>query len=60
MIINYLDIKGVTALPLEADTPPLVDTDAVLSFPVSFELLQAACGWDAQVISQMVLYNVMR
>jgi hypothetical protein len=35
--------------PAEADPPLLVDSDAVLAFPVSFQLLHTVAGWDLEV-----------
>jgi len=37
--IYNLDIKGVAGAPLEANTPPLVDPDAVFTLAVLFTVL---------------------
>lgn len=52
MTIHDLHFKGITIPPFKADTPLLVDADAVLSYPVPFELLQAVCRWNTQVIQR--------
>ncbi len=35
MIVGYLDVLRVSALPYKADTPLLVDADGVLTLTVS-------------------------
>ena len=40
MIIDDLHIVGVTLAPPEADSPPLVDSDTVLPFPITGQLLE--------------------
>ena len=50
MVVYDLDIESVTGFPAEANTPLLVDANAVLSDPVSGEGLKAICRWDAKVI----------
>ncbi len=37
-------------MPVKTDTPLLVNADTVLPCPVSFELFQAICRWDTQII----------
>jgi hypothetical protein len=41
VIVNDLNVEGVSALPAEADSILLVDTYAVLAFPVSLQLFQS-------------------
>jgi hypothetical protein len=39
MIVDDLDVKGVTVTPPEADPPLLVDPDAVLALAIAFQSL---------------------
>jgi hypothetical protein len=50
MIINDFNIKGVIALPNEAEAPLFVDSDTVLAFPVMMQNFQMVGGRDAQGI----------
>ena len=52
MIIYNLHLKGITIPPFKTDTPSLVDADTVLPYTVPFELLQAVCRWNTQVIQR--------
>src|SRR5450759_4319285 len=40
VIVNDLDIVGVSIVPTKADSVPIVDPDAMLSDPSSFQWLQ--------------------
>jgi hypothetical protein len=40
VVVRDLDLIGVGVPPGEADTPLLVDADAVLTLPVAVQLLQ--------------------
>jgi hypothetical protein len=44
MIINDLDELGAALTPDEADAPPVIDPDAVLTATVAFECLEAITG----------------
>lgn len=48
MVINDLDLKGITAFPYEADAPLLIDPDAVLPLSVGMQSLKAVGRWNAQ------------
>jgi len=41
MIIDDLDIMGISALPNEADTPLIVDPNTMLSRSITFQFLKA-------------------
>ena len=41
VVVNDLNIEGVSALPAEADSILIVDTYAVLAFPISLRLFQS-------------------
>jgi hypothetical protein len=49
VIIDDLNVVGVAAGPAEADSPLVVDSDAVLAQSIAGELLQSIGGWNAQV-----------
>jgi hypothetical protein len=49
VIVHDLDIVSVALKPLEADTPPIVDSNARLSCPVSLQGFEPITGWIAQV-----------
>ncbi len=40
VVVNNLNIMGVTVLPVKANAPLIVDADAVLAWTTTFELLQ--------------------
>jgi hypothetical protein len=44
MIINDLDELGAAVTPDEADTPPVIDPDAMLTATVAFQRLEAITG----------------
>jgi hypothetical protein len=49
MIIDDLDVIGVSLLPPEADTPLVVDPDTVLPGPVTLQFLKTVTRRDAQI-----------
>jgi hypothetical protein len=52
VIVHDLDILSVALGPSEADTPLIVDSNAHLSCPVSFEGFEPIAGWIAQVLNR--------
>jgi len=50
VIVDDLDFEGLRLPPDEADPPLVVDSDAVLSAPPSFQGLQTISGWDSEVL----------
>jgi hypothetical protein len=50
MIVNNLNVVGVTASPEETDAPPVIDADAVLTPTVAFERFQAVTWRNQQVL----------
>jgi hypothetical protein len=51
VVINDLDIVCITSFPGEADTPLIVDPDAVLSYPAPFlHGLQPVAGQGCQIV----------
>jgi hypothetical protein len=53
MVVYDLDIVGVSLTPAEADTPLVVDPNAILSFPVSSQFLKAISWWNTKVIQSL-------
>jgi hypothetical protein len=50
VIIGDLDVCWSGRCPNEADTPLIVDTDAVLAFAVALQLFEPVAGRDAQIV----------
>jgi hypothetical protein len=50
MVVGDFDIVGIPLLPSEADSPALVDADAVLPLAIPFEGLQPIPWRDPQVL----------
>src|SRR5258708_38857087 len=51
VVVNDLDVLRPCIRPAEADTPLLIDADAVLPGPVPGELLQAVAGRNPHAVS---------
>jgi hypothetical protein len=52
MIIDNLDVFGVTCAPDKTETPLIVDTNAVLTGAVALERLKAIAWWNLQVVNR--------
>jgi hypothetical protein len=52
VIIHNLNVVGVAVPPPKADTPPIVNPDAVLPGTVARQLLELVAGRDSQVIQR--------
>jgi hypothetical protein len=50
VVFGDLDLEGIAASPSEADSPLIVDADAVLPFPVSLQAFQSVPRGHSQVI----------
>jgi len=50
VIVDDLDLVSVTILPAEADTPLIVDPNAVLAGAPAFELLEPIAGRNAEIL----------
>ena len=48
MVVHNFHISRRSAVPFEADSPLLVDSDAKLSFALALECLQSVAGWGSQ------------
>jgi hypothetical protein len=53
VVVNDLDVEGVTRAPTEAHSPLIVDANAVLSRSVATELLEAVARWYAEIIQAL-------
>jgi hypothetical protein len=51
MVINDFHVVGVAIPPLKANTPLVVDADAVLASTIARELLQAIRRWNPKVLN---------
>ena len=49
VVINYFNILGVAAGPTEINAPLVVDTEAMLSGPLTPELFQSVAGREGQL-----------
>ena len=50
VVINDFNIEEVIAFHGKADSVLIIDSNAVLSLPITIQLFQAVCGWDAQIL----------
>jgi hypothetical protein len=48
----YLNVVHIRFPPFETDAVLIIDTDAVLSSPVTMEFFQSVAGWDLEVIQR--------
>jgi hypothetical protein len=48
MVIDNLDIQGIAAIPLETDSPAVIDANAPLAGAVAFQGFQAIAGRGAK------------
>ena len=55
MVIDDLDFVGVSVAPDKADTPLVVDADAVRSRPMAFESFEPVARWHPQVLQSFRL-----
>jgi hypothetical protein len=49
MVVNYFNLVGIPVTPLEANSPTLIDPDAVLALPVSRQLLKTIARRNAEI-----------
>jgi hypothetical protein len=49
MVIDDFDISCIAVLPTETDSPLLIDSNTVLTTPISGESFQAISRWDPQI-----------
>ena len=49
MIVYDLNVVGIAISPSEANTPLVVDSNAILAGPIAPEFLQAIGWWHAKI-----------
>lgn len=52
MIIDDFNIVRIASPPYKANPPALVDSDAMLSFPIPDEFFKTVSGWNTQIIQR--------
>jgi hypothetical protein len=52
VVIGDLNVESISFTPHEADSPLVVDPDAVLSLAISLQLFQPISRWDSQVLER--------
>lgn len=57
MVVDDQDIVGVSIFPAEADTPLLVDSNAILPGSFACQLLQTIARWDSEVVQLFCCVN---
>jgi len=50
VVVRHFYVEGIASSPSEADSPLLIDPNAVLACPVSLQALQPIARWHPQVI----------
>ena len=50
MVVDDFDVVRIPRSPTEADTPLLVDPNAVLTSPATAEPLEPVAGWTSEII----------
>lgn len=49
MVIDDFDIGRIAVLPAETDSPLIIDSNTVLTVPISSEFFQSISRWDPQI-----------
>ena len=52
MIVNNFNLKNLTITPRKTNPPLIIDPDAVMPFPVSFQGFQPVAGGNAQIVQR--------
>ncbi len=50
MVIRDLNVERITAFPLKANPPLIIDSNVILSFAVAAEFFESICRRYSQVI----------
>ena len=50
MVVNDLDLPGVTGTPDKTDAPLVVYTQAIPSSPITSQCFQSIAGWYPQIV----------
>ncbi len=59
MIVHDLDIVRVSACPTEAESPLVIDPDAVLTCAISQQFLKPIRRWDHQISSVVAASRIL-
>jgi hypothetical protein len=49
MVIDDFNLGRIAVLPAETDSPLIIDSNTVLTAPISGESFQSISGWDPQI-----------
>lgn len=60
VVVGDLNFSGTLISPLEANTVLVVDSDAVLTGSVAFELFETIAWWDSQVLQILGLVQLIQ
>ena len=60
VVVNDLNIGRTAIRPSETDPKLIVDSDAVLAFPVALQCLQPVAGRDLQVLQEVSLVQLIQ
>jgi len=58
VIVSYLDVLRLVVRPVETDAPLVIDADAVLTLPISFQFLKLIAGRREQVAQILGIVQV--
>ena len=58
MVVGDLDVLRLFIFPVETDAPLVIDADAVLTLPISFQLLKLIAGRREQVAEILGIVQV--
>jgi hypothetical protein len=53
MVVDDFDIPRISIMPAEADTPLVVDSNAMLAGPVAAEFLKAIARRDPEIVERL-------
>ncbi len=58
MVVSNLDVLSLALCPVETDAPLVIDADAVLTLPISFQFLKLITGRREQVAEILSIVQV--
>jgi len=58
VVVIYLDVLGLVICPVETDAPLVIDPNAVLTFPISFQLFKLIARRREQVAEILGIVKV--
>jgi len=60
VVIDNFNVKHVTIFPTDADTPLVIDPDAVLSFAIPSQNFKPIARWHFQVLKAFYLVQIQK